>query len=220
MALLSDVLGYFDAIYVINLDSRPDKLESFNQGLLSAGLPQEFIDSRIKRFPGIISPQKIGYEGCLLSHIQILREARDQKLNKVLIFEDDAEFIGSIEDLEKSIDQAKFFNWDVFYLGYNAVHQINQISQNLVSLIHTYTTHAIAYHSRFFDHAITAMDQGRIKIIDVWLAKEIQYKFNCIGSYPMAFAQRPGFSDVENRKVNYDFIIERSMKNVKRLANG
>jgi hypothetical protein len=219
MLTLSDSLSYFDAIYVINLDSRSDKMQAFTEGLIEVGLSKEFIDSKIKRFSGIVSPRKIGYEGCLMSHIQIIRDAKSLGLDRVLVFEDDARFIGSIDTMVESIEQAKSIPWDVFYFGYNCVVPVNQIDLNLIKLVESYTTHAIAYNSSFFDYALKSMDAGLIKIIDVWLAKDAQYKFNCIGSYPMQFSQRPGFSDVENRQVDYDFIVKRSIKNVIRLNN-
>jgi hypothetical protein len=149
------------------------------------------------------------------SHLEILKLASQLNQNKILVFEDDAQFIGKSEDLINSISQLSETEWDLFYLGYNCTVPVSRVKPNLAQLFKAYTTHAIAYNSSFFNYAISSIQSGQIQIIDVWLANVVQYRFKCLGAHPMQFSQRPGFSDVENRQVNYDFIVERSVKNVR-----
>lgn len=73
-------MSYFDKIYVINLDSRVDRMESIRSQFNKIGL--EFT-----RFSAI--KETNGVNGCRLSHLAILKDAKEQGYKKILICEDD-----------------------------------------------------------------------------------------------------------------------------------
>jgi hypothetical protein len=204
---IESALMYFDRIYVINLQHRLDRLTEFKKQLASAGLSQFFINHKIEVFSAINIPNK-GYEGCKLSHYSIVKSAKAQGLSRILVFEDDASFIGSIENLVKSISQLKKIKWDIFYLGCNPLDPLNQLDYNLAKVKNAYTTHSIAYNSSFYDHFIKSVDLKEFEILDEWLATHAQYKFSCVASYPLQFTQTAGFSNIERREVNYQNIAE------------
>lgn len=87
----------YDRIVCINLDRRPEKWDSFLNGV-----PNDFPFGKIERYPAV-DGQKIpkpdwwkgggGAWGCYLSHRRIIEECLNQGINRVLIFEDDALFL-------------------------------------------------------------------------------------------------------------------------------
>ena len=204
---IEEAFSYFDKIFVINLSNRPDRLSDFKSQLSLIGLSQLFIDRKVEIFPAISIPND-GAEGCKQSHYSIVKTAKAQGFSRILVFEDDAKFIGSIEKLVASIQQLKKIKWDVFYLGCNPVNSANQIDYNLAKISNAYTTHAIAYNSTVYDHLISSIAGGRFKVLDEWLAADVQYKFSCISSYPLQFTQFAGFSNIERRYVDYHSIVD------------
>jgi glycosyl transferase family 25 len=103
-------MEHLGGVYVINLDRRTDRLEEFQEEMDMLQLP-------FKRFPGILKTP--GTVGCGMSHLAILKEARDLGLKNVLIFEDDFmlqvskdEFWGAVDDFFKTEK-----DYDVFLLA-------------------------------------------------------------------------------------------------------
>ena len=115
------LLSVFDAIYVINLVSRPDRLRDIKVQLSRLGL--SFDDPKVVLFPAsrpVTSgdfPTR-GAKGCFESHLAILRDLETRGLNRVLILEDDADFSSNIDEilfpLLRDLSQSE---WDIF-LGY------------------------------------------------------------------------------------------------------
>jgi GR25 family glycosyltransferase involved in LPS biosynthesis len=92
---------YFDKVFLINLDKRKDRLDRCNNIF-----EQNSVMDLVERFPGIVpNPSddipytkdtekiKIPLYGCLLSHINIIKRAKEEGLKSVLVLEDDVDFI-------------------------------------------------------------------------------------------------------------------------------
>jgi hypothetical protein len=209
--MIRTAFNYFDAIYVINLDSRPDRLTRVMSSFADLGMAD-----RVERFPGIIPEGGSGAYGCLMSHVAIIKKAKELCLKNVLVFEDDVELL-NIESISPAISQLRSIPWALYYLGYNSHAPLNKVTPNLLKLTQCYSTHAIAYHSSVFDLIIASFDSKKIKLIDVWLSENVQAAFNCLGNYPIAATQFSNYSDIEKKEVKYDFILERFIKNTKNL---
>jgi hypothetical protein len=209
--MIQEAFNYFDAIYVINLDSRPDRLTRVMSSFADLG-----ISDRVERFPGIVPTEGSGALGCLMSHVAIIEQAKTKGLKNVLIFEDDVQFL-NIESIAPAVEQLSTKKWALYYLGYNSHSPLNKVTPNLLKLAKCYSTHAIAYNSSIFDLIIASFDSKKIKLIDVWLSENVQSRFNCLGNYPIAATQFSNYSDIEKKEVKYDFILERFIKNTKNL---
>lgn len=110
-------------IYVINLASRPDKMERVDSLLKSRGIEYQ-------RFEGIKgdewfdkdSPLTKGEIGCALSHLSIMKNALEKGMEWILIFEDDIHFDSKItqKTFGKAVLEATCCgrNPEVIYFGH------------------------------------------------------------------------------------------------------
>ena len=115
-------------LVVINLDERKDRWETVQKDLNAQGLshyqrfsaikPTDQIQQRPDFLPKEKQTYRIGCYGCLLSHYHIIKEAKEQSLPFVLIFEDDAAFKGenplaiaqqALDQLHKPYDRRRRF---------------------------------------------------------------------------------------------------------------
>jgi glycosyl transferase, family 25 len=157
---LTDV---FDRIYVINLDSRVDRLAEISGQLKRLSLTIDEV--KIHRFSAIAPPDagnfpSIGSRGCFLSHLQVLEDALESKLSTILILEDDADFIEQIDDLLPTVlvKLRDASAWDVFYGGYQLEEPLNNSDVRTCSLIYptivVRTTHCIGLTSKAIEMAV------------------------------------------------------------------
>lgn len=118
------LLDFFDKCYIINLPERLDRREQMKQELKMLGLLES--SERVVFFPAIKPIDKgefpsIGSRGCFLSHLAVLKEAKSQNLNNLLIMEDDLSFTHFlIEQQDVVVHELQRLNWDFAYLGHIA----------------------------------------------------------------------------------------------------
>jgi len=115
------LLSFIDAIYVINLEYRTDRRSEMHKQLARIGL--DYNHPKVKLFPASRPDTagefpNIGTRGCFLSHLNILKNARIQGHNCILILEDDADFTARFCNITES-DTSLIIKtqWDMFYLG-------------------------------------------------------------------------------------------------------
>ncbi len=139
------------------------------------------------RFDAIFNSD--GHMGCMLSHIDLLRQINESEF---MIIEDDIKVIGSINDMNKAISQLPD-NWDLLYLGAELNQPITRFSDNLFILKNATVTHAIMYNNQngVVDYIIDKHEY----IIDRFYSEKVQDRFNCFITYPMICTQDPGYSD-------------------------
>jgi GR25 family glycosyltransferase involved in LPS biosynthesis len=221
---MRNAFEYFDKVFLINLDKRTDRLERCMKIF-----EQNNVKDLVERFPGVIPNTsdnipytkdtekiKIPLYGCLLSHINIIKKAKREGLKSILVLEDDIEFI-NIEYIDKSVDQLKKREWDLFYLGSNTHVPLYKKDSNLLVLKKGYATHAIAYHENFYDYFIENFEKRKINIIDVWLSDYGQENFKSYCTYPITAIQINDYSDIQSAHVNYTWMERKFEKNTKHL---
>lgn len=110
---------FFDRVYVINLKSRLDRRAEVCAQLQRIGLN---FDS-----PGVVLREvtkptdaagfpSVGARGCFMSHLAVLREAKEERLTSVLILEDDLNFCDQFSSRFSAVaQQLKTVEWGMFY---------------------------------------------------------------------------------------------------------
>lgn len=194
------------AVVFINLDRRTDRLAEITSELEKMG-----IEGAI-RFSAV--SEKDGALGCMKSHLGVLKMAKANNWENVMILEDDFMFV--VDKPKFNMTLKVFFRmkmpFDVLMLSYNlrAVQDIN----GLVGYARrSFTSAGYIVHKRFYDTLIDLFEENVPKLeanptlrnlyaLDTCWFKlqetaEWLYLKNRIG------IQRPGFSDIERRVVAY-----------------
>jgi glycosyl transferase, family 25 len=214
---------YFDKVYIINLPSRPDRLNSVIHELDRLG----FADSRDRisvpyapmPFDANGFPAK-GVYGNFLSHLGILRDARAAGFERILVLEDDAIFRRSaaapaaqaalIADVERC-------SWAMWFPG----HALKSTGLSTQSKGIAPTTlpfigaHCYAVHARAFQPLIAYLEAtegrprghpegGRMYIDGAYsMFRKLYPEHICLISNPALSIQKGTTSDLGKRK-QYD----------------
>lgn len=150
--------AFFDKIYVISIKRNSDRLNEFLnkysnlkvevfQGIDGKELfPKlEFVGMFPKTF---FNENKLSYDrckiwnkgqlGCAMSNLLVQKQIVKEKLNKVLILEDDAYLIEDRIAYFQSAILELPQNWELFYLGYNPISRWseNKFTRSLLKIKH------------------------------------------------------------------------------------
>jgi len=117
-----EFLRRFGSLYVINLPARRDRRHDFARQLDRIGL--SIADPRVQVFPAIRPAAAngfpgIGAHGCFLSHLGVLRAARDAGLDSLVLCEDDLDFAPDFTARAPAVMAAlAATGWDMVYAGH------------------------------------------------------------------------------------------------------
>lgn len=196
--------GIFDKIYCINLDKRKDRWEQSELEFKKHGLNVERFSAIDGNCITLRSRNSFrlnkGEQGCILSHINILKSMVEQGLEKILILEDDVSFVDNLNNLLDCYIKQVPPNWDMLYLGGNHIKQPIKISENIGKLIKTYTTSYYAITNSMARFLISQIKHD--SAIDVFYSS-FHPDFNCYVLMPHLAWQRPNYSDIHNKHVDY-----------------
>ncbi len=111
--------------FVINLERRPDRLESVTKEF-------EYMGWEFERFDAVDTHS---YEGCALSHQKIAEIILERGYEHAMVFEDDIFFMPYAKELIPSIeDELSNNNWYFFHFAPSIHRPLNKFSENLVDL--------------------------------------------------------------------------------------
>ncbi|MGD1874709.1 MAG: glycosyltransferase family 25 protein [Mastigocoleus sp.] len=143
-------IEFFDRVYIINLPERVDRRKGMEKELKNVGIPfnpqkVEFFSAIRPDSPG--SFQSIGYRGAFLSHLNVLKRAKELQLNNVLVMEDDLAFSEHFNEYEdRLIEQLQQTNWDLVQFGYFPVKGIIQPTGSTFATYQPFSGEIIGSH--------------------------------------------------------------------------
>jgi len=197
---------YFDIIYCINLDKRFDKWKQCEVEFAKNNLT-------VTRIPGIVTPHHINISpaemGCNLSHALCLQKMIENNFKRALILEDDVVFIqNGIHGVQKYWDNAMPDipkEWNQLYLSGNHIARPQSINSSYISRIRgTLTTTSYGISLEHAKKMFPIIKRGEKQV-------DVCYKDNqedgCYAFTPGITSQRPGYSDIQGKHVNYKLII-------------
>ena len=164
-----------------------------------------------ERFPGV--EQGYGAVGALMSHLNLLKEAREKKVKNVLIFEDDFEFLISKEELWKLLDSVKDMEYDVIMMGANRNSlDVADFNENLFKVTFAMAPSAYLVNSPFFDILIKTFEDALPLLIEkdnvelyavdtCW--RDLQPKSKWYLFKTKVGKQRASYSNIVHNSVNY-----------------
>ena len=113
---------FFGCTFVINLAERKDRRAQITRELEAAGMP--FSPGKVEIFPAVRPIEALGFpspgvRGCFLSHLGILKLARERRLSSVLILEDDLVISPLVREFQDHIlSFLSTARWDMVYFGH------------------------------------------------------------------------------------------------------
>ncbi|MEI8185385.1 MAG: glycosyltransferase family 25 protein [Chlorobiaceae bacterium] len=158
-----NLVEYFDKTVIINLPERSDRRAETKHEFDCINWPigKDNID-----FFSAIRPENnagfpsIGARGCFLSHLKAIKTATNEKVNNILILEDDISFISDINRVgTEVINLLKHIDWGFLYLGheYKSLQPSNQILERISESLPL--THFYAINGNVFERFITFLEQ-------------------------------------------------------------
>jgi glycosyl transferase, family 25 len=196
----------------INLTSRPDRKIHIEDQLRGVGLnPIRFNAIKLKN----------GRVGCSMSHLKCLQLAKNNNWPYVMICEDDLLILNN----EIFVNRVNTFfrkhcddNWNVLLLAGNNVPPYKKIDDTCIQVSHCQTTTGYIVKRDYYDilidnirvgieHLMKTPDQHIIYAIDkFWIKLQKQHTWYMIA--PVVAVQREDYSDIEERKTNYENIMK------------
>ena len=123
---MMDLTEHFGGAFVLNLDSRPDRWDQFQERAAAAGITGF---TRFRAVHGDSCPHPAwwragnGAWGCLMSHVRVCQDALMDGLRSCVVFEDDSVFAPDFADrLPVIMERLKETPWDQLYLGGQHLH--------------------------------------------------------------------------------------------------
>lgn len=149
-----------------------------------------------------------GAYGCLVSHLQVISEARQLGLSSVLIFEDDVVFDEHLNDNFESFIKEVPTDWDILFFG--ALHKDEPIrlAEHVVRISKANSTYAYALRSTVFDDFIE-LNRNAADVLDN-NNYVLQQRFNCYCFMPNLAWVENEYSDVQKRLERH-WYLERSL---------
>ena len=215
---------YFDRIFVINLDFRKDKWEIVTKNLSKMNIKNyerfsairplyDEIDPRYKQWfheknhsDGTDETYSIGALGCKLSHLNIIKLARERNYKKILVLEDDVEFRDdALFVFNKALTQLfKLSNpsWDMLYFTGNHGNRYVKVDDNLIRIYGSYSTVGYAVSNNLFNFILNNA-YNYFKHIDIFYKEKVHPVFNCYCIQPHLVWNIEGFSDIEQGYRDY-----------------
>ena len=181
----------------INLDRRPER---WVQARSQFALHDLKSVRRFSALDGATLKVPKGWEsspgayGCLQSHLEVVREARQNKLSQILILEDDVVLDPDFKNKFSRYVRQLPSDWDMLFFGglHLFVHP-ERISDNIVRLAHSYSTFAYVLKQSVYDSFIE-INSRSLKPVDMNNAV-LQRRFNCYSMPPRLVGEN--YSDTQ-----------------------
>ena len=143
--------------YVVNLDRRPDRMQSIQ-------FEMDYIGWDFERFSAVDTND---HGGCSLSHIEIIKRAIEKGLDEVMVIEDDCSIMPYAKSLiEKITTDTEGIDYGIFNLSPTLNRPVNRSDQYSTLLDFTnfppkleyhrgiFATNMIVYHHSVYDEVL------------------------------------------------------------------
>jgi hypothetical protein len=199
----------FEHTIFINLKEREDRHVQITRELQEWGINNPIRFNAIRMVDGAI--------GCTMSHIKCLEMAKERDFPQVFICEDDM-YCTDIPGLLSRMDNfyKEYRNttqWDVLMVAGNNSPPYKMLNEGLIQVYNCQTTTGYIVQRHYYDRLIknfrdglrNLLNQPNIRYmyaLDVYW-KNIQMVDKWLALTPFTVSQRPSYSDVEKRYVDY-----------------
>ena len=187
---------YFDKVILINLDRREDRLEKISTQLNNLGITFERFSAIDGKELGI-NPITAG----TMSHQKVLEDNIEKR---ILVLEDDAEFVNNFNEKFTEIIQHLPSNTDIFYLGAllpKSTGKVEDIGNKYwFKQVFSTGSHAYSIHParvKYFAEKLKDYEW----YIDIGL-REFARDYKAVIAQPNLVTQFPSYSDLRLKEVS------------------
>jgi GR25 family glycosyltransferase involved in LPS biosynthesis len=200
-------MNYIHTAIYINLANRTDKLIHIENELTKYELPFE-------RYNAFEYPDFRAY-GCAMSHLGVLKKARDNGYKNVLILEDDFAFSLSQEVIAEQLTEMFTLNpdFDVCMLSYNLIRSSDTDNKTIYKIIEAQSGAGYIVQQHYYDKLISVFETANKLLLETrehWLYmndqswKSLQLSDNWYCFKERSGHQIPSFSDINQVYVTHD----------------
>lgn len=199
---------YFDNIFCINLDRRTDRwsdvLTEFSRVGISGVTRFSAVDGTLLNDKTHLLPGELGV---LMTNLNLVNHAKEMGYQSYLMCEDDVVFGDTIKNLETYMANIPN-DWDMIYFGGNHGYSTKPklVNETTLKLHHTVAIHCVAIKSTVYDVIISILQKKNKQVDDLYTL--VQKSFNVYCVTPHIAFQKEGYSDIQNRLVNYDRMLK------------
>lgn len=210
---------YFDEVYCVNLDRRGDRWEEVKKQFDKYNIrvrrfsavdgkdltyddfypywkDKPYVEGKLVFRPGDVE-NKFAL-GCLKTHLAIIKDAKKNNHNRILIFEDD---IVLSNNFENEIYKIKELNWKMLYLGATQYDWSNLFMGNGLYLSkNTYGTFAYAIDCSVYDLLISKIENSTQTIDQTYTHVQNELNGHCYTLYPNIVIPYVEDSDIRKSK--------------------
>ena len=191
--MVSCMNSFFDQcerMLCLNLDSRPERWVAAQEEFKKLGL-----EGKVTRFPALIGsggePYYNGRRGLCMSYTAMIEQAKADKLENILIFQDD---LLVIDDVPKLAMPA---NYDIFYIGVRTCWAIVEAAGDFIRLLgNCYELPATVYNHRVYDRLLEHISKPDALTVDLPIAEKIMPQRNCYSFNPPVVLQSDSESNL------------------------
>lgn len=210
-------------IYFINLDHRYDRAQDFYKMMEQMGISEE----SITRISAIFEPMN-GALGCTKSHIKTIETFLQSNYKCCCVFEDDFDFISkeALEDFCAEFQTVDPKEWDMILFSgvifqseaskYKCLRRVFDLQTSSSYILTRVYAPQLLANLQESAEALEIYSKGTGRIIEGYCLdmywKSLQKKDKWFVSYPLLGYQRPSYSDIEKKNVDYTS-LEMSLNN-------
>ena len=217
-----NINSYFDSIFCLNIDRRVDRWNKVNSQFkkfdievtrwsavdgssisdeeFNPYITKDMSVSRISRLGLIENKNSLA---CLLSHLEIIKHAKINKLKRILIFEDDVILSNEFMDKIKNIYS---IDWKLMYLGCSQFEwrKIN-LSGDFYNCKRTLGTFAYAVDESIYDEIIEKLETKKKSVDNLFSEIQERNWGKCFTIFPNIVISDVEDSDIRGKEiiVNY-----------------
>jgi len=147
-----------------------------------------------------------GAYGCLRSHLQVVREARQVGVSSVLIFEDDVVFDPDLQKKFRAHIKQLPPDWDMLFFGALHKDELIKVSDNIARINQANSTYAYAMRDTVFD-AFIEVNRNSEDVLDN-NNLILQRRFNCYCFMPHLAWVETDYSDAQRRLEQHWYLQE------------
>ena len=194
----------FDKVFIINLDRRGDRMLEIKTEMEKIGVKDYERISAVdgQKLTGNFKVA-IGHVGCSLSHLNVVKLAKERGYKNYVVFEDDAVFCDNFQETFSEYLKQVPAGWDCLFFGGSHVKGFHKVNDKVIKMNGSYTTHAMIINHTLYDKLIHIWNtfHGTAEV-DVALAK-LHREHACYSFTKSLAWQRAGYSDILEKYDDY-----------------